>query len=561
MKAIKDSSAKQARASHSKTNVFAWMRCLVLNATCAKSRYVRTCLQSSTRFSSAKVQSFVPVGQKPEQPVKLRSVKTRELDEIPENERPAHGFDGAAGGVPLSSGDQGAAGEAYGSTSSSRAGSGGKAVVLPSPGSAGGSGLAEPTAHTPTEGAGAGGAPLLSSDSAAGATSSSSSADAAAQRSQNESAEPLFRPNDLIVIHGLKSEKASGFNGREGVILGYIPETKKYDALIDGKTRIMVKGDNLKAKPGMRESARLIYDAWMYPFVRRPVSSQLVWNSNLRGTFADVNGSVLSRAASYQNSAQGAGKNFARAIKGLLSLDNPDGVVGVTSTPIPRHGQGYFVEVEVLEVARAEESVVGCLGLGVSFLKPETQIEKIPRRLEKIEQGWFFSGPYYGQTRRLYKDGQKDIRYILDGEDSAPIKWKVGDRMSVLVRPKDSTKAEWIWTISMYANRDIVMACHMDLHPWLPQGSPIPKELDMYAFCEAFGYVQKVKLCNDATPTGLEIPFKPKALKEMPQSGLPPSIPEAGGGAEGGDGAATNSEATNCSGTTEGDKAGGEKTD
>ena len=128
-------------------------------------------------------------------------------------------------------------------------------------------------------------------------------------------------------------------------------------------------------------------------------------------------------------------------------MDNPDGVVGVTNAPIPRHSQGYFLEVEVQEVS---DEAIGCLGLGVSFLRPEQQIEKIPRRLEKIEQGWFFSGPYYGQTRRLYKDGQKDIRYILDGEDTSPIRWKVGDRMSILVRPKDGARAEWIWTISMY---------------------------------------------------------------------------------------------------------------
>jgi len=42
----------------------------------------------------------------------------------------------------------------------------------------------------------------------------------------------------------------------------------------------------------------------------------------------------------------------------------------------------------------------------------------------------------------------------------------------------------------------------------------IPKELEMYAFAEAFGYVNKIRICNEATPAGLEIPFKPKALKE-----------------------------------------------
>ncbi|CAD7929192.1 unnamed protein product [Amoebophrya sp. A25] len=532
-------------------------------------QYVRPTLQSVTRISDGKVQSFVPLGQKPEQPVKLRSVPKKE-----ESTAAGAGGAGEAESGSYASGEpSGRGGGANGSSSSSSpqesqagsdlvkpgvCGSPATSMVSSAPGgslpSASSMVGQDPQAAAATPGAVDEGG--VSSSSTSGETraeadspgvhlpavpASPSLADGSVRPSPGEAvvtaetgqgallpaagkpppseqvAEPRFLPNDMIVICGLKSEKAASFNGREGIILGYVAETKKYDALIDGKTRIMVKGENLKAKGvgggGVAESARLVYEAWMYPFIRRPISTGLTFSHTLRGTFAEVNGSVLSRAQGYQNQAQGAGKNFARAIKGLLSLDNPDGVVGVTSTPIPRHGQGYFVEVEVLGVGAAEESV-GCLGLGVSFLQPETQIEKIPRRLEKIEQGWFFSGPYYGQTRRLYKDGQKDIRYILDGEDSAPIKWKVGDRMSILVRPKDCTKADWIWTISMYANRDIVMACHMDLHPWLPAGTPIPKELEMYAFAEAFGYVNKLRICNEATPAGLEIPFKPKALKE-----------------------------------------------
>ena len=61
-----------------------------------------------------------------------------------------------------------------------------------------------------------------------------------------------------------------------------------------------------------------------------------------------------------------------------------------------------------------------------------------------------FSGPYHGQTRRLYRDGEKDIRFILDGEETAPIKWQLGDRMSILVRPRDPSKENWQWTITMY---------------------------------------------------------------------------------------------------------------
>ena len=58
------------------------------------------------------------------------------------------------------------------------------------------------------------------------------------------------------------------------------------------------------------------------------------------------------------------------------------------------------------------------------------------------------------------------------------------------------------------------MACHMDLRQWLAAGASVPRDLEMYGFCEAFGYVNKVCLCTDATPHGLEIPFKPKQLKE-----------------------------------------------
>ena len=107
----------------------------------------------------------------------------------------------------------------------------------------------------------------------------------------------------------------------------------------------------------------------------------------MRGTFAEVNGKTLSRAGTYQNAADGGGKKIARAVKGLFGVDNPDGVTGVTNLPIGRHPQGYFVEVEVLGVT--EESI-GCLGLGVSFLRPEVQIEKIPRRLEKVQSAGFF---------------------------------------------------------------------------------------------------------------------------------------------------------------------------
>lgn len=142
----------------------------------------------------------------------------------------------------------------------------------------------------------------------------------------------------------------------------------------------------------------------MHPFTTSRRRGPTGWNTALRGTFAEIaeNDTVLLRSKSYQNSADKTTKSIARAVKGLFSLDNPDGVVAVTNAPLARHSQGYFIEVEVLGVNTGNDDGIGCLGLGVSFLKPEVQIEKIPRRLEKIEQGWFFSGPYYGQTRRLY---------------------------------------------------------------------------------------------------------------------------------------------------------------
>ena len=97
------------------------------------------------------------------------------------------------------------------------------------------------------------------------------------------------------------------------------------------------------------------------------------------------------------------------------------------------------------------------------------------------------------------------------------------------------------------------MACHMDLRQWLPPGAPVPRELEMYGFCEAFGYVNKVRLCTEATPQGLEIPFKPKQLKEAERlarqdAGLTGSEENANG-AEGGE--SSNSKDGDASGETE----------
>ena len=56
----------------------------------------------------------------------------------------------------------------------------------------------------------------------------------------------------------------------------------------------------------------------------------------------------------------------------------------------------------------------GCLGMGISFCTPQS-VDKMYRRLEKMPSGWFFTGPYYGKYRRLYKHGEKDIRFVLGG--------------------------------------------------------------------------------------------------------------------------------------------------
>lgn len=107
--------------------------------------------------------------------------------------------------------------------------------------------------------AGGAGADGANGDAGDGGVAAASSPPHTAEPVEEPPVSPKYKPNELVTIHGLKSEKAAAFNGREGVILGFIPATKKYDALIGGKTRIMVKGENLARKetqPSLQDCAR-----------------------------------------------------------------------------------------------------------------------------------------------------------------------------------------------------------------------------------------------------------------------------------------------------------------
>ena len=156
---------------------------------------------------------------------------------------------------------------------------------------------------------------------------------------------------------------------------------------------------------------------------------------------------------------------MARGLKNALGVEDDDGVVAMTSAPMHRFEQGYYFEVEIESV---NNSAVGCLGLGVTFMRPK-DIPKMPRRLEKLKQGWYFSGPYNGKTRRLYANGAKSMRFILEGEETRPFRWGIGDKMGVLVRPKDFRAEKWQWTVTLYINRNCVMPVAIDVPP-LPNG-------------------------------------------------------------------------------------------
>merc|ERR1712194_347936 len=172
---------------------------------------------------------------------------------------------------------------------------------------------------------------------------------------------------------------------------------------------------------------------------------------------------------------------------------------------------GYFIEVEVAELD--PDKTVGCMGLGVSCLTPQEMAIAnsssnsslcLPKRLEKSPQGWYFTGPYRGgTTRRVYRHGKKDIRFILDGEETEPLRWSEGDRMGLLVRPKDWQASTWQWTVSLYINRNIVLACTIDVPK--DENGEVPKELQLYGVVEGYGYVTAVTLMDKATPKGLAI--------------------------------------------------------
>ncbi|CAD7941280.1 unnamed protein product [Amoebophrya sp. A120] len=214
--------------------------------------------------------------------------------------------------------------------------------------------------------------------------------------------------------------------------------------------------------------------------------------------FTSFRGNLIMHRTSDEVSGDGNGK----------PSDVEDEVVGITDRPVQYFDDhGYYVEIEVGSTLAQEEQSSGCMGLGVTFMRPDEVGSRMPKRLEKLKQGWFFTGPYKGgTTRRVYRHGKKDIRFILDGEESEPLRWSPGDKMSLLIRPKDAAEPEWQWTISLYINRNIVLACTIDVPP-SEDGSfqGVPRSLDLYACAEAYGYVTSVKLNPAATPHGLAI--------------------------------------------------------
>jgi hypothetical protein len=86
--------------------------------------------------------------------------------------------------------------------------------------------------------------------------------------------------------------------------------------------------------------------------------------------------------------------------------------------------------------------------------------------------------------------------------------------MSLLVRPRDCTRDNWQWTLTLYINRNIVLATHIDVSPFIEKGTN-PKELTLYGFAEAFGYVQSLKLRTggETDVRNLEIAFRPPKPK------------------------------------------------
>eukprot|EP00392_Amoebophrya_sp_AT5.2_P001045 g1047.t1 len=232
-------------------------------------------------------------------------------------------------------------------------------------------------------------------------------------------------------------------------------------------------------------------------------------------------------------------KNPADVEGGSSDPDDPlqfeDDVLGMTNAPVgyfPDHG--YYVEIEV-DAIDDPSIKAGCMGLGVTFMRPHDlkvaadgatgtsppSAAKLPKRLEKLKQGWFFTGPYKGgSTRRVYRHGKKDIRFILDGEEAEPLRWSVGDKMSLLIRPKDVAEADWQWTISLYINRNIVLACTIDVPP-SEDGSfqGVPKSLELYACAEAYGYVNAIKLNPTATPHGLAIAGLKAGAEDVAKAG------------------------------------------
>ncbi len=88
---------------------------------------------------------------------------------------------------------------------------------------------------------------------------------------------------------------------------------------------------------------------------------------------------------------------------------------------------------------------------------------------------------------RRYRDKSgKEIKFAFN----AAFKYRIGDVVSVLVRPRDHTidRSEWVWTVSLYLNHVIILSTHMEG----VRGAEILGEVDgdlLHGFCEAYGYV------------------------------------------------------------------------
>jgi hypothetical protein len=60
-----------------------------------------------------------------------------------------------------------------------------------------------------------------------------------------------------------------------------------------------------------------------------------------------------------------------------------------------------------------------------------------------------------------------------------------GDTMSILIRPEDWNNLVWQWTMTLYVNKNVVLACRLDVPP--DADGLCPRKLELYACTEGFG--------------------------------------------------------------------------